>query len=134
MDIEKKHTAYRENAKIAFDLAGEYAKWLLSTLLILNSGAIAGIFQKDAAHLYLVSVCLFAAGVFFALASGCIGWFNLQFAASYYEDACSRVLARQAELAVPNSVKLTVKMAIIAAFLSIGCLALGATFIAFALR
>lgn len=134
MDIEHKHTAYRENFKIAFDLAGAYARWLLSTLLILNSGAIAGIFQKDAAHAYLISICLFAFGVFFALASGITGWFNLQIAASYYENSGSRVLTRQAELPMPRSVRLTAKIAIIAAFFSIGCLALGAIFIAYALH
>jgi hypothetical protein len=133
MSLEKKHIAYRENFKIAFDLAGEYAKWLLSTLLLLNSGAIAGIFQKDLSHTYRGALYFFAAGVFFALISGVIGWFNLQIAASYYHFVSGAMLAGKDEPIRPKSIDRTRKYALLAAFSSIGCLGLGAALIGWAL-
>jgi hypothetical protein len=125
MDLEKKHAVYRENFKITFDLAGEHAKWLLSTLLLLNSGAIAGIFQKDSLHTNMALI-VFALGVFFALASGILGWFNLQNAANYFAGAADDVLAGRTERHRPKSIVQTRQLAIKSAFASVGCLILGA--------
>jgi hypothetical protein len=47
-DADKRYNADRDDHKATFQLSGEYAKWFISTLLLLNSGAIAGIFQKGA--------------------------------------------------------------------------------------
>jgi hypothetical protein len=44
---ETRYSANRESYKLTFELAGEHAKWLLSTLMLLNSGAIAGIFFSE---------------------------------------------------------------------------------------
>jgi hypothetical protein len=132
--LERNHAAHRENFKITFDLAGEYAKWILSTLLLLNSGAIAGIFQKDLSHAYGVSLYFFAAGVISALISGIAGWFNLQGAAVWYHSAATAVLAGKDEHARPKSIDRNRKYALLAAFSSIGCLGLGTPLIAWALR
>jgi hypothetical protein len=131
MDMEAKHAVYRENFKITFNLAGEHAKWLLSTLLLLNSGAIAGVFQKNAGHTNM-AVAIFAIGVFFALASGVVGWSNLQWAARYYAIAANDILTGKSEQPLPRSVILSRTLAIFAAFSSIGCLILGAAFTAWA--
>jgi hypothetical protein len=43
-----RYDAFRDDYKEAFKLSGAYARWLISTLLLLHSGAIAAIFQKIA--------------------------------------------------------------------------------------
>jgi hypothetical protein len=43
---DKRYNADRDAQKATFQLSGDYAKWFISTLLLLNSGAIAGIFQQ----------------------------------------------------------------------------------------
>jgi hypothetical protein len=134
MDTEKKYAAYREDFRLTFGLAGEHAKWLLSTLLLINSGAIAGIFQKDKASDYLAALCFFGGGVFFALISGVLGWFNLQLAAKYYYEISDDVLTGREIRPRPSSVNKMRFVAVIAAFLSIGCLIVGATLIALASR
>lgn len=134
MDTDKRYAAYREDFRLTFGLAGEHAKWLLSTLLLINSGAIAGIFQKDKASDYLAALCFFGGGVFFALISGVLGWFNLQLAAKYYYETSSDVLAGNETRPRPCSVNKTRHAAIIAALLSIGCLVAGAILVAFVSR
>lgn len=129
MSLEQKHMAHRENFKVTFDLAGEYAKWLLSTLLLLNSGAIAGIFQKDLAPRYHEPLCFFAFGVLFALISGIFAWFNLQIAAGHYRFSASDALAGKEDRPLPASLVRTRRAGIIAAFMSAGFLALGAVFV-----
>jgi hypothetical protein len=74
----KYYEAYRENFRLTFVLAGEHAKWLLSSLMLINSGAIAGIFQKGIEKDHWVSVRLFGLGVLLALGAGILGWINLQ--------------------------------------------------------
>jgi hypothetical protein len=129
-----KHAAYRDTFKTTFDLAGAYARWLLSTLLLLNSGAIAGLFQKDLAAAHISSLVFFGLGVFAALASGIVGWFNLQFAASYFEMSSRRALAGEADLPVPGSLKATRIIAILSGITSIGFLAMGSLLVVLSLH
>jgi hypothetical protein len=65
--------AYRENYRLTFVLAGEHSKWLLSSLMLINSGAIAGIFQKGIENKHWVSVRLFGLGALVALTAGILG-------------------------------------------------------------
>jgi hypothetical protein len=122
----EKYAARRENFKITFALAGEHAKWLLSTLLLINSGAIAVIFQKDMQSGHRASLGLFGLGVFFALLSGILGWFNLQCAAKHYYKAADDLLAGRSDPPMPRSIYLLRYWAIRAAMSSVGCIVLGA--------
>jgi hypothetical protein len=134
MDFDKKHAVHRDNYKLAYALMGEHAKWLLSTLLLLNSGAIAGVFQKDLTNKHLLAICLFGCGVLCALIAGAAGWFNLQYAAGYYRGLAEDVLANKQERPPPTSITRMRTFAIFATIASIICLALGSVLIAFALR
>ena len=134
MDTEKKHAVYRDNYRLAYGLMGDHAKWLLSTLLLLNSGAIAGVFQKDEAYNHLAAVCSFGGGVFFALVAGIAGWFNLQYAAANYRGLADDVLAEREERSQPISIAIMRTFGIVAAIVSVACLMLGATLIALALH
>jgi hypothetical protein len=122
---ETRYSAYRESYKLTFELAGEHAKWLLSTLMLLNSGAIAGIFQKEISHRNFV-VSVFALGVLLALTSGTLAWFNLQWAASYYSNAAADILAEKEPKTYPWAISQSRTWAVYVAFGSIGCLAAGA--------
>ena len=122
---EARYSANRESYKLTFELAGEHAKWLLSTMMILNSGAIAGIFQKEISHRNLL-VSIFALGVLLALISGTFAWFNLQWAARYYANAAADILAEKEPAAYPAVILQLRTCAVCMAYGSIGCLAAGA--------
>jgi hypothetical protein len=123
---ETRYSANRESYKLTFELAGEHAKWLLSTLMLLNSGAIAGIFfQKEISHRNLV-VSVFALGVLLAVMSGTLAWFNLQLAARYYANAAADILAEKEPEPYPGKILRLRTWAIYVAHGSIGCLAAGA--------
>jgi hypothetical protein len=127
----KKSEAYRENSRLTFVLAGEHAKWLLSTLMLINSGAIAGIFQKRVEEKYWLSVFVFSLGVLFALGSGILGWFNLQIASRYYRDTADRLLEGEGDPGMPAKVRSFRQWAIAAAMASVGALVTGAAVFAF---
>ncbi|CAM5766293.1 hypothetical protein LMIY3S_01772 [Labrys miyagiensis] len=78
----------RENQKTAMQLQGDYGKWLLNTLLILNGGAVIGLaqssaFGKSALH---EAGMWFVGGIVSALACGFVAWVNWSLLAHYYED------------------------------------------------
>jgi hypothetical protein len=126
MDVrEARYSANRESYKLTFELAGEHAKWLLSTLMLLNSGAIAGIFQKEISHRNFV-VSVFALGVLLAVISGTLAWFNLQWAARYYANAAANILVEKEPEPYPRAILRLRTWAVYVAYGSIGCLAAGA--------
>jgi hypothetical protein len=98
------YEAYRENFRLTFVLAGEHAKWLLSSLMLINSGAIAGIFQKGIEKDHWISVRLFGLGVLLALGAGILGWFNLQCSSRFYRDAADDLLKGGMDAAMPDCV------------------------------
>jgi hypothetical protein len=134
----KYYEAYRENFKVTFVLAGERAKWLLSSLMLINSGAIAGIYQKGLERDHLLSVRFFGLGVLLALVAGIFGWFNLQISSRFYRDAADDLLKGDAdtvanllkgkdESLLPPRVKHLRHWAIGSAVTSVASLVLGAS-------
>jgi len=71
-DMERRQDTYK--------LAGEYSRWGISTLLLLNSGAIAGIFKSEGLNQkWKLALIAFSLGIGFALLSGFLSWFNLYY-------------------------------------------------------
>jgi len=121
-----RYQAYRENFKATFELSGDYAKWFISTLLLLNSGAVAGIFQHKEIKTYVSSVSLFGVGIILALLAGLFGWLNLQIAARHYRLLAKDTLNHTAERSCPKSIVIFRWVATAFATLSVVCLAVGA--------
>ncbi|MEO9460064.1 MAG: hypothetical protein ABJE63_02915 [Lentilitoribacter sp.] len=85
--------AYEKRLKdqeFAENSAGSYAKWLLSTLLIMNGGAFLGIASsgENAGKIYAISGLYFIGGLFLAFLSGLFVWWNWDMHAAH-----SRALA-----------------------------------------
>jgi hypothetical protein len=89
----KKLEAFREAQKATFVLSGDYAKWFISTLLLLHSGAIAALIQRGDFSTQKVPAIAFGAGILLALFAGMAGWLNLQWASAHYRDLATALLA-----------------------------------------
>ncbi|MFZ5736057.1 MAG: hypothetical protein ACOY6K_04140 [Pseudomonadota bacterium] len=66
----------------------DYGKWLISSLLLMHSSAIAGLIFKagnNGAPPYLYATGWFVFGILLALASGFSAWWNFTFAARQYD-------------------------------------------------
>ena len=74
----------------------EYGRWLVSTLVLLHSGALAGLLFKAEALRpdYLVLFWIFLAGILFALSSGFATWLNATWGWEQYDKWGRQVLMR----------------------------------------
>jgi hypothetical protein len=74
----------RERERVTFNTSTEYGRWLISSLLLVNGGALAGLFSyldglaQDPTTLanFAAPVWCFIVGIVFALSSGFSAWFN----------------------------------------------------------
>jgi hypothetical protein len=98
----KRYEAHREDHKTAFQLGGEYAKWFISTLLLLNSGAILTIFQRGG---FPCAALIHGIGILLALGAAFAGWLNLQWASRYLRVIADDVLAGNAPTPQPEKIK-----------------------------
>jgi hypothetical protein len=112
---DKRYEAHREDHKAAFQLGGEYAKWFISTLLLLNSGAILIIFQKNG---FPCAALIHGIGILLALGAAFAGWLNLQWASSYFRAVAEEVLAGNAPTPEPKKIKYARWVAVALAVLS----------------
>jgi hypothetical protein len=93
----------REDHRLAFRLAGDYAKWFIATLLLLHSGAIAAVFPRADPKLACPTM-IFGAGVALALFSALASWLNLFTVSKYFRQSANDVLAESARKPWPRSV------------------------------
>ncbi len=74
----------KDSERAAFQLAGEYGKWLITTLVVLHGGALLGMFsfldalagRRDALAGYAYPVWFFVGGLVLALVAGFFTWLN----------------------------------------------------------
>jgi hypothetical protein len=113
--LDKRYEANREDHKATFQLGGEYAKWFISTLLLLNSGAILIIFQKNG---FPWAAFIHGIGILLALGAAFAGWLNLQWASRYFRAAADDVLAGNAPPPQPKKIKQSMCVAVFLAVTS----------------
>ncbi len=100
--LDKRYEAHREDHKAAFQLSGEYAKWFISTLLLLNSGAILTIFQKGG---FSCAALIHGIGILLALCAAFAGWQNLQWVSRHLREEAENVLAGKEPTPTPDKIK-----------------------------
>lgn len=74
----------KQSERATFDVASQYGRWLISTLVIINGGALAGLLtfldglasESDTLARFAHSIWCFVAGVILALMSGMMAWMN----------------------------------------------------------
>ncbi len=125
----KQYEALREDHKLAFQLAGEYAKWFISTLLLLHSGAIAAIVQNGADPRFTRATIILGLGIALALLAGLAGWINLQLASKYYRRSATDLLQRKATNSWPTQARTAALVALTLIILSAIMLGIGAVLI-----
>jgi hypothetical protein len=126
-DNKQKYEACREDHKTTFQLSGDYAKWFISTLLLLNSGAIAAIFQKG--QTYACAVLIHGLGIMLALAAGFAGWLNLQWASQHFRASTEEILEGVPMTPLPAKIATARCVAVTLSILSALSLGLGAILI-----
>lgn len=84
VEYEKRLRVYENNQQAQT----AYGKWMLSSLLAMNGGAIIGIAATGnlKPELFVVAAPLFAAGVLFSLLAGLFAWKNWDTATSLFRD------------------------------------------------
>jgi hypothetical protein len=125
-DIDRKYAACRDDHKATFQLSGEYAKWFISTLLLLNSGAIAAIFQKGATANYAGAFLVLGLGIILALVAGFSGWLNLQLASQYFRESAEKIIEGASMTQLPPKIHWARHVAVTLSLLSAACLLFGA--------
>jgi hypothetical protein len=128
-DIDKKYAAFHDDHKATFQLSGEYAKWFISTLLLLNSGAIAAIFQKGATANYACAFLILGLGIMLALGAGFTGWLNLFWASRHYRESAEKMIEGTLTNQLPSKIRRARLVAVTLSISSAACLFLGAIFI-----
>lgn len=120
--------------QMTFKLAGDYARWVFASILLLNAGAIAAVFNKfppEQLHRYQWPLALFSLGIVSALFGGFFGWLNLQKAATYFREPGGD--GNVAKLAFEEATQRSMWASVIFLFASGGCLLLGAVVLWFRL-
>jgi hypothetical protein len=80
-------------AKTASDAQVQYGRWIINTLWLMHSGAIAGLATKWDAHETLPfksSFVCFGLGILLAFAAAIFSWFNFTFATNLYRARTSQ--------------------------------------------
>jgi hypothetical protein len=119
----------RDDQKAAFQLAGEYAKWFISTVLLLHSGAIAALFQSNSIASHSTTAAILGIGIVLALGSAYVGWLNLQWASGYYRQLTYNHIERKPQADRPKRIWISAQVAVALIMLSIACLAVAATMV-----
>jgi hypothetical protein len=114
----------RDNQKAAWQLAGEYAKWFISTVLLLHSGAIAALFQSNSIKSHATAAAILGFGILLALGSAYVGWLNLQWASHHFRQATYDHIERKPQSKCPSYIKTSGQVAVCLIMLSVFCLAL----------
>ena len=142
--------AYRRSAEVVYEglkelqgysfrMQGEYGKWLIVSLLSLNSAAIGALLLKTGANMPIVSIWVFVVGILLALASGLAAFYNFYLLAKAYDEmADHRMLSDRkhwpkTDYISERWVSFTFNASVVAGLASAACLPLGAFFAASAL-
>jgi hypothetical protein len=113
-----------QREEMTFKLAGDYARWFVASLLLLNAGAIAAIFNKTDHANYRLPLALFGLGIASALLCAFFGWQNLQTASRYYRHRVDGV--HQDERVFERARRRYMCLSLVSLFASSACLFVGA--------
>lgn len=135
--------AYRQSAKVVYEslkrqsefmrqMQAEYGKWIVSSILVLHSGAIGGLLYKfDLIKGSAGSLWWFVIGIALAIGTGFVAWLNFTFA-----DESAHKMADHRMLNDPNywpkevpllcGIKATLWGAVVLGWASVACLIGGA--------
>lgn len=111
----------------------DHSKWLINTLYLLHSGAIAGILSRmplEKIPLFVGAIVWFVVGLAFAFLAGLATWANYEFYIRTYAELIKRIRRNQwksDELPdISKFVGLSAWLALLIGFVSFICLAIGA--------
>lgn len=131
---EEVYKAERESHKVAMQLQGDYGKWLVNALMIINAGAIVGLaqsstLQKNALH---DAGLWFVGGLLAAVACGFISWVNWSINADLHHNLAQPSMkfdiANWPEAGERQAwwINATFYLSIAAGFVSVACIVVGA--------
>lgn len=91
---------YKEMQRVTFDLAGQYGRWLLASLLLIHGGALFGLFtflseladKPDALARYQLTVWWFVSGLMLTLFAGLFTWLNWSMNSNNYEAWANKAM------------------------------------------
>jgi len=76
-----------DSAKLAWNAQVDYGRWIVNTLWLMHSGAIAGLLYKWSGQGVLphkVAIGLFVAGILFAFGTAIAAWLNFTVAEDWF--------------------------------------------------
>lgn len=84
-----------DKEKFSFQIAADYGKWLLASLILLHGGGLLGLFsmaaRADLDPLIKPAIAM-VMGLFLGLVSGFLTWLNWLFLASSYEQVSNHAV------------------------------------------
>ncbi|WP_413709837.1 hypothetical protein [Rhizobium sp. Rhizsp82] len=91
---------YKEMQRATFDVAAQWGRWLLASLLLVHGGALFGLFtflsdlagKPDALAQYQWTVWWFVAGIILTLASGMAAWLNWSMHSENYDSWANKAM------------------------------------------
>ncbi|MCZ7451308.1 hypothetical protein O8B93_27485 [Agrobacterium rhizogenes] len=91
---------YKEMQRATFELAGQYGRWLLASLLLIHGGALFGLFtflseladKPDALARYQWTVWWFVSGLMLTLFAGLFTWLNWSMNSNNYEAWANKAM------------------------------------------
>ncbi len=129
----------KEMQRATFDVATDWGRWLLGSLLLIHGGALFGLFtflstlagKPEALVQYQWTVWWFVAGVILTLLAGMMAWFNWSMHSDNYECMANKEMLWDSSKWVGNPphgfwLGATHYAAIICGLLAAGCIVGGA--------
>lgn len=91
---------YKEMQRATFDIAAQWGRWLLASLLLIHGGALFGLFtflsdlaeKPQALAQYQSTVWWFVAGMILTLASGLSAWVNWSMHSDNYDAWANKAM------------------------------------------
>ena len=91
---------YKQMQRATFDVASQWGRWLLASLLLVHGGALFGLFtflsdlagKPEALAQYQWTVWWFVAGVILTLSSGLAAWINWSMHSNNYEGWANKAM------------------------------------------
>lgn len=91
---------YKEMQRATFDVAAQWGRWLLASLLLIHGGALFGLFtflsdlaaKPEALAKYQWTVWWFVGGIILTLASGMMAWLNWSMHSDDYDNLANKAM------------------------------------------
>lgn len=130
---------YKEMQRATFDVAAQWGRWLLASLLLIHGGALFGLFtflseladNPSALSQYQATVWWFVAGIMLTLFAGMLTWMNWSMHSDDYDNLANAAMLWDPEEWIGKpahtwGLNITYYAAIALGLLSAACIAGGA--------